>query len=71
MSKTQNNYRNKVVDMVRATGEYISANADNLVDMAELKTGFTMIVTFDQETTPEISIEQSHFMRNVVEFLYD
>lgn len=71
MSKTQNNYRNKVVDMVRATGDYISANADNLVDMAELKTGFTMTVTFDQETEPEISIEQSHFMRNAVEVLYD
>ena len=70
MSKAQNNYRNRLVDMVRATGDYISVNADSLVDMADMKTGFTMTVTFDQETTPEISIEQSHFMRNVVEVLY-
>lgn len=71
MSKTQNNYRNKLVDMVRATGDYISANADNLVDMAELKTGFTMTVTFAQETAPEIAVEQVHAMRNVLEVLYD
>lgn len=71
MSKAQNNYRNRLVDMVRATGDYISVNADDLVDMAELKTGFTMTVTFDQETAPEIAVEQIHAMRNVLEVLYD
>lgn len=62
-------YRDRLVDMVKATGEYITNNADKIVDTADMKLSFTISVSFDTESLPEIVVEQSHFMREVVEVL--
>ncbi len=60
-------YREKLVDMVRETGKYIEEHADDLVDKVEMKTDFSISIDFPQDGVSEISITQSHFMRNVIE----
>ena len=64
-----NDYRDRLVDMVKATGEYITNNADKIIDTADMKLSFTISVSFDAESCPKIVVEQSHFMREVVEVL--
>ena len=58
-------YRELLVNMVRATGEYITNNADALVDPLDLKTDYTMHIYFPQDSLPEISITQDHMMQEV------
>lgn len=67
---TAKEYREKLVQMVRASGDYISINADDLVDHADLRTDTIITITFDQGEFPEITITQSHAMRNVNEVIF-
>ena len=71
MSKSAESHRDKLVEAVEAAGEYIAENADKLVDRIELKTTFSITLTFGQDGYPEIVIEQAHAMRNVLEVLHD
>ena len=71
MSKQAEKYRGKLVETVEAAGEYIAENADKLVDRVELKTEFSITLTFGQDGYPEIAVEQVHAMRNVLEVLHD
>lgn len=65
------NYRELLVNMVRATGEYIMNNADALVDPLDLKTDYTMHIYFPQDSFPEISITQDHVMQEVTRMVLE
>lgn len=65
------NYRDLLVNMVRATGEYITNNADALVDPLDLKTDYTMHIYYPQDGLPEISITQDHVMQEVTRMLLE
>ena len=47
--------------------QYILKHADEIVDHADLKVGFTINITYENEEAPTIEISQSHIMREVME----
>lgn len=70
MTTSAEKYRTKLVQMVRASGDYISINAEDLVDHAEMMTDTVITITFEQGEFPEITVTQSHAMRNVNEVMF-
>ena len=60
-------YREQLVEQVRATGRYILKHADEIVDRADLKVGLTITITYEFNDVPTIEITQSHIMREVME----
>ena len=67
MTEQLDNYRERLTEMVRMTGLYILRHADEIVDHADLKVGFTINITYENEEAPTIEISQSHIMREVME----
>lgn len=62
-------YRNKLVSQIKATGEYITEHAEEMVDTADLKINFSLRVNFEQHEYPEIEITQKHAMKNVIKVI--
>ena len=69
MKNSGEQYRQQLVEQVKAAGEYLSDNAAQLIDGMDLKTRLTIYIDFEQQEVPEISITQQHFMRNVFEVI--
>lgn len=69
MKNSGEQYRQQLVEQVKAAGEYLSDNAAQLIDGMDLKTRLTIYIDFEQQEVPEISITQQHYMRNVFEVI--
>ena len=67
MTDSAKEYRNKLVDMVYATGIYMIRNADKIVDLADLKVDFSINISYEYNEPPKIEIIQSHAMRELME----
>jgi len=65
--ENEKEYREQLVEQVSATGLYILKHADEIVDKAKLKTGFSIFVSYECDELPTIEISQSHVMREVME----
>ena len=61
-------YRKKIVQEVRATGMYLVQHADEIVDKADLKRDIDIHICYAQGEIPEITITQTHFMREVIDY---
>ena len=61
-------YRNKIVQEVRATGIYLVQHADEIVDKADLKRCIDIHIQYEQGEIPEITITQAHFMQEVIDY---
>ena len=59
-------YREQLVDQVIESGKYISNHADEIVDKADLKTGLSIWIRFDQNDIPTVEITQTHYMNEVL-----
>lgn len=66
-----NNYRNKLVSQVKASGEYITEHAEEIVDNADLKMNFSLFLDFEQQKYPTIEITQKHAMKNVMDVIIE
>lgn len=55
-----NNFREELVNEVRALGQYIAANADQLVDRCDKKTEFNIYYRHDPMGLPTVQITQEH-----------
>lgn len=69
MTKEGQEYRDKLCEMVSATGLYMLKHAHEIVDLAEMKVGFSINITYEYDEVPTIEIIQSHAMREVLEVL--
>lgn len=69
MTSTGKDYRGLLVKQVRATGEYIAKNADELVDKLIMKTGFHVEFEVEPMEIPVLRITQEHAMANVIEII--
>lgn len=69
MTSTGKDYRGLLVKQVRATGEYIAKNADELVDKLIMKTGFHVEFEIEPMEIPVLRITQEHAMANVIEII--
>ena len=67
--RTWKEYRPLLVKLAEATGEYIKNNADLIVDKADLKTDFSIKITYEQGSYPIITIMQEHAMAEVIDVL--
>ena len=71
MTKEGQEYRDKLCEMVSASGLYILKHASEIVDLAEMKVDFSISITYGPDEIPTIEITQSHCMREVLEVLND
>lgn len=55
-----NNFREELVNEVRALGQYIAANADLLVDRCDRKTDFTIYYRHEWDGPQTVQITQEH-----------
>ena len=69
MTSTGKDYRGLLVKQVRATGEYIAKNADELVDKLIMKTWFHVEFEIEPMEIPVLRITQEHAMANVIEII--
>ena len=69
MTSTGKDYRGLRVKQVRATGEYIAKNADELVDKLIMKTWFHVEFEIEPMEIPVLRITQEHAMANVIEII--
>lgn len=62
-----NNFREELVNEVRALGQYIAENADRLVDRCDKKTDFTIYFRHEWDGPPTVQITQEHAIVSVTE----
>ena len=55
-----NNFREELVNEVRALGQYIAFNADLLVDRCDKKTEFSIYYRHEWDGPPTVQITQEH-----------
>lgn len=55
-----NNFREELVNEVRALGQYIAFHADQLVDRCDKKTEFSIYYKHDPTGLPTVQISQEH-----------
>ena len=71
MANSTGEYRKQLVEQVYATGLYILKHAEKIVDLADMKVGFSISVSYEHDEVPIIEITQSHAMREVMGVIND
>lgn len=63
------NYRQTLINQIKGSGEYLATHAEEIVDRADLKTGVTIWLRFEQDAIPTVEITQTHYMNEVLAYM--